>query len=151
MVSALCLAQVARMLSASRRSAPRAPRTSSAATSERRHVQFRASYVKKRNYARVKDGERDGNAIYRAGPFFTLPATTFASFTLRSILLSAIIRARRSGKAARRERRDLHLVSPALFVARDLSALYSVRAHTRVIARCVTIVRHGHTFVRYRK
>lgn len=36
----------------------------------------------KRNYACVKDGVTDDDAILRAGPFFARPATTFAPFTL---------------------------------------------------------------------
>lgn len=53
-------------------------RGSSAATSERRHMQFCAE-LRKKNW-RVRKGWR--RAVFRARPFFTGSASTFALFTL---------------------------------------------------------------------
>jgi len=108
--NALCLSQVA--CSRYRVGARSAPQTSSAATSERRHMQFRVSYVKKKRNARVKGRARaDGGrwARYIHIPrwiFFISRPLRLLYFTFRGITPA-------EGEAAR-ERCDLHLVSRRL-------------------------------------
>lgn len=115
--------------------------------------------MKKRNYACVKNGEMDGGATFRVGSFFHSSGHDLCSlFTLYFTSRDRSQEERREGGA---RERDLHLVSPTLFAEKEMylvnvllrnsSVLYPVRARTKVTACCVTIVRHGHTFVRYRK
>lgn len=146
--SAMSSAQVARMLSTLHRRAHDIPRE------PRQLLQVNGAicnFAQKKNYACVNDNTR--HQI-----FFTRSASTSLLF-LRSILLFAI-RRKRARKGGGEGEGPSEWPSSCWFylsAARRKCALLILlrsifmRAHARVPVHCVTFIRHGRTFVRYRK